>query len=128
MILVAALAGFGNAILAPAISAYYLDITPQENRSRILGLKESSLALGGVMGPLALAAIAPYTIPQGIFWIAAVLVLFSLMTALLLKEPQRRKMEELGLPGEIAIQRTLAAQASLRGIVLRASSTRNARE
>ncbi len=124
MILVAALAGLGNAILAPAISAYYLDITPSENSSRIIGIKESFLALGGVMGPLAVAVIAPYTTPQGIFWIASILGLSSLLLALLLREPQRSSVEAHGIQEEISIRRGLAAQASLRGIVMRAYATR----
>ena len=124
MILVAALAGLGNAILAPAASAYYLDITADEHRSRIIGIKESSLALGGVMGPLAVAAIAPFTTPQGIFWIASILGLLSLLLALFLREPKHSALKILGVQEEISTQRGLAAQASLRGIVMRAYAAR----
>jgi multidrug resistance protein len=124
MILVAALSGLGNAIMAPAVSAYYLDITPGEYRSRIIGLKESSLALGGVMGPLAVALIAPLTTAVGVFWIASVLGLISLLLAFLLQEPQRGVAKALGVQEEISIQRGLAAQASLRGVVMRAYDSR----
>lgn len=124
MILVAALAGLGNAIIAPAVSAFYLDITTSEHRSRIIGIKESSLALGGVMGPLAVAAVAPFTTPLGVFWIASILGLVSLLLALLLREPQRSDVKALGVQEEISIQRSMAAQASLRGIVMRAYAAR----
>lgn len=125
MILVAALAGLGNAIIAPAVSAYYLDITAPEHRSRVIGIKESALALGGVMGPLSVAAIAPFTTPLGVFWIASILGLVSLLLALLLREPQRSEVKSLGVQEEISIQRSLAAQTSLRGIVMRAYAARS---
>jgi MFS family permease len=54
MLLVAAMAGLGSALISPALSSYYLDITDDQYRSRILGIKESSAALGGVLGPLLL--------------------------------------------------------------------------
>ena len=125
MILGAGLAGLGNAIMAPATSAFYLDITADEHRSRVIGVKESSLALGGVMGPLAVTAIAPFTNPQGVFWLAAALGAFSILLCVFtLKEPKHAAVQDLGVQEEISNQRALAAQASLRGIVLRASEAR----
>ena len=126
MIMVAVLAGLGNAISSPAVSAFYLDISIAEHRSRIIGLKESSLALGGVLGPLAVAAIAPFTDPLGIFWIAAVLGLISLLIGFVfLREPSHIKPISLGIQEEISSSRALVAQASLRGIVMRASESRS---
>jgi MFS family permease len=125
MILVAAFAGLGNALIAPAVSAFYLDITARQHRARIIGIKESFLALGGVLGPLAVAAIAPLTTPQGVFWIASILALLGLLLAFFLREPQRIPVHSLGVQEEISIQRSLAAQASLRGIVMRAYDARN---
>jgi MFS family permease len=124
MILVAAISGFGNAILAPAISAFYLDITPDEHHSKIFGIKEASLAFGGVLGPLAVAVVAQFTTPKGIFWIASVLGLFSLIFALLLREPKHKQLDDIGIQEEISIQRTLVAQASLSGIVMQAYAAR----
>jgi MFS family permease len=129
MILVAALAGMGNAIMSPAISAFYLDISAGEHRSRVVGVRESSLALGGVMGPLAVTAIAPFTTPQGIFWIAGAIGLFSLLIGVtLLKEPKHIKIESFGVQEEISMKRGLAAQASLRGIVMQAYAARGTRK
>jgi MFS family permease len=126
MILVAAVSGLGNALVAPATSAYYLDITAKEHRSRVVGLKESFLALGGVLGPLSVAAIAPLTTPQGIFWIASALGLISLLLGVvLLQEPKHGLGESLGMQEEISRRRALAAQASLGGIVLRAYAARS---
>jgi multidrug resistance protein len=126
MILVAAIAGMGNAIMAPAINAFYLDITPGKHRSRIIGVKESSLAMGGVLGPLAVAAISPFTTPQGIFWIAGVLGLLSILVGVVfLREPKHTKDGPLGVQEEISSQRALAAQASMRGIVMQAYKARS---
>ena len=121
----AVMAGLGNAIIAPATSAFYLDITADEHRSRIIGVKESSLALGGVMGPLAVAAVAPFTNPQGVFWIAAGLSAASLVLGILtLREPKRTHLRPVGVQAEVSSQRALAAQATLRGIVMQAAQAR----
>jgi len=126
MIMVAALAGLGSAISSPAISAFYMDISNIEHRSRIIGIKGSSLALGGVFGPLAVAAIAPLTTPQGVFWIAGVLGLFSLLIGLIfLREPRHSEVKSLDVQEEVSARRALAAQASLRGIVMQAFADRS---
>ena len=52
MLLVAAVAGLGSALISPALSSYYLDITDEQYRARILGVKESSASLGGVLGTI----------------------------------------------------------------------------
>jgi MFS family permease len=44
MLLVAAVAGMGSALISPALSSYYLDITDELYQLRILGIKESSAA------------------------------------------------------------------------------------
>ena len=54
MLLVAAVAGLGSALIAPALSSPYLDISDERYRSRILGIIESSAARGGVLGLLLL--------------------------------------------------------------------------
>ncbi len=125
MMIGAALAGLGNALMNPAISAFYLDITAEKHRSRIIGVKESSLALGGVLGPLAVAAVAGWVAPQGVFWLASGLTVVTLILgAIFLRESQPKATPVFGLQAEIASQRALAAQASLRGIVLHASQVR----
>ncbi len=125
MAIFAFVAGFGQALYSPALSAYYLDITAEEHRSRIVGIKESSLALGGVLGPMLIAVLAPRTTPQGIFWIAFGMVLVSLLLGVaLLREPKRLHVGGLGVPEEVSRQRAMAAQASLRGIVMVAESAR----
>ena len=129
MILGAGLAGLGNALIAPAISAFYLDITADEHRSRIIGIKKSSLALGGVMGPLAVTAIAPFSTPQGIFWIAAALGLFSVFIGVITsRNPDIKALRSWGYRQKFPAGEPLSAQASLRGIVIRAYAARMTHE
>jgi MFS family permease len=68
------LAGLGNALFDPALSAYILDIAPAQNRSTIMGLKSMAGSLGSVLGPGLLIIFTPYFLPQGVFGIAAILV------------------------------------------------------
>ena len=125
MMIGAALAGIGNALIAPAANAFYLDIAAEEYRSRVIGVKGSFLSLGGVLGPLAVAAVAGVIPPQQAFWISSGLVMIALILGLIfLQEPQHAKVKSLGAYEQVSNQRSLAAQASLRNIVVTASATR----
>jgi multidrug resistance protein len=127
-LLVAIVAGMGNGLTMPAMSAFYLDITPSERRSSVMGLKESTAALGGVAGPLAVVGVSALTTPQGVFSIAAGLLGAVLLLAfVVLREPQRAPEEVGDVAVESSRRRALSAQASLRGVVLRAQAARAAR-
>ena len=113
------------ALTAPAISAFYLDITARQHRSRVIGFKEASLSLGGVLGPLLVVVATRYTSARGVFLIAGGLMLVSVLLALLfLRSPQRRPVgeEEVALPQDG--RRSQAAEATLRGLVLQATRAR----
>jgi len=83
IVLGAMTAGLGGALIAPAASAFYLDITDRAHQGRIVGLKEAALALGGVLGPLSVIVASKVMGPYGIFTIAAGLVLMSALTPVL---------------------------------------------
>lgn len=128
VLLVAIVAGAGNGLAMPALSAFYLDITAPQHRSRIMGIKGSSAALGGVAGPLAVVAVSAYTAPQGVFMAAALLVVgTSLLAIVLLREPKHAPAETGNVALESSRQRALSAQASLRGIVMQARAARQTR-
>ncbi len=128
-ILVAFVAGLGTALTSPAVSAFYLDITAKQHRSRVVGIKESSAALGGVAGPLAVAAVSSRTTPRGIFIIASVLMLAAAALALVaLRAPRRVAEETENVEWEYSGNRAMAAQTALRGVVLSATNTRAARQ
>ncbi len=125
MLLVCAVAGLGAALISPALSAFYLDITPEQHRSRVVGIKESSLSLGGVAGPLLVVVAAGFTTPKGIFIIAGLIMLFGTLLALAVLRNPRPAAEEMDdAAWEISNKRSLAAQTSLRGIVMRAAMER----
>lgn len=83
VLLGAVIAGLGGALLAPALSAFYIDITQEQHRSRVLGFKESAAALGGVLGPLLVALVNRWTTPQEVFMISAGLMIAAVVLALL---------------------------------------------
>jgi MFS family permease len=128
MLAVALVAGLGGALVSPALSAFYLDITAQQHRARVLGIKESAAALGGVVGPLLIVGVAAIMTPQGVFVSAGVVTLLAAGLALvILKEPRRVAEGKGDISWECSNKRSMAAQASLRGIVLRATTTRETR-
>ena len=123
-------AGLGAALTAPAISAFYLDITARQHRSRVIGIKESSLALGGVLGPLLVVVFSRFATPVAIFLIAGGLILFSVvMAAVFLRAPERRLVAETAVASAAPHirRRSEAATATLRGLVLEATRARGIR-
>ena len=117
LLLTAVLSGLGEALVLPAVSAFVLDMTAEQHRSRAMGIKESAAALGGVLGPLLVVSASAATTPQGVFAIAAVLVVVVAGIALL----DLRVSPLAEVPGAeaqaYALRRALVAQATLRGIV-----------
>jgi multidrug resistance protein len=125
MLLVAAAAGLGSALISPALSSFYLDITDDRYRSRILGIKESSAALGGVLGPLLLVGVSLAMAAQGVFIIAGAVMLASAALALvLLPAPGQVSEQTRDIAWEFSDKRAMAAQSALRGIVMRSTATR----
>jgi len=124
MLATAVLAGIGEALVLPALSAFVLDMTAEQHRSRVMGIKESAAALGGVAGPLLVISATAVTTPQGVFAIAAVLVLVVTgIVALDLKAPCLGQ-ECWDEAREYAARRATVAQATIRGIVTSASTSR----
>jgi multidrug resistance protein len=81
------IAGIGAALASPALSAAYLDITPEAHRSRVMGLKGSAAALGGVAGPLAVAVASGWLGPLGVFATSAGFAAFGAVLAWLALRP-----------------------------------------
>ena len=124
IMVLSAVAGFGIALFNPALSALYLDVTDEKHRSRVQGIKGSALALGGVMGPLLVAIVARFMSAQGIFITAGLVVVGGiLMAVIFLKEPKQTAVSN-DLSTEIIERRSLAAQATLRGLVMNARAVR----
>jgi multidrug resistance protein len=117
LMVISAIAGLGAALIAPAVSAFYLDITKEQHRSRVLGIKESALALGGVAGPSMVVVASALTTAHGVFSVAAVLMLAAALLALiLLREPRHPDDNRAELVGQAA-DKVVAADASSPGVV-----------
>jgi MFS family permease len=82
-------AGLGNALYDPALSAYLLDISPQEHKARVMGIKSTVASLGNVLGPALVVLLVPLIDSEGVFLSAALLVLVVTAIALARLGPGR---------------------------------------
>jgi len=73
------IAGLGNALFDPALSASILDIAPAEHQSRILGIKSTASSLGNILGPALVVLFTPFLEVRGIFLIATGIVCVSII-------------------------------------------------
>jgi len=70
------LAGLGNALFDPALSAHILDITPSEHKARMMGIKSMASSLGSMLGPALLVLFNSQVSPQSVFLNATCLTIF----------------------------------------------------
>lgn len=83
------LAGLGNALYDPALSALVLDISPPEHTASLIGLKGTAGSLGNLLGPGLVVLFTPFVSPQTVFLIAAVLIaLLTIPSGLGLRVPE----------------------------------------
>lgn len=87
LLLVAAiLTGMGSALLLPALGTVYLGATTEQNRSQVMGIRGSAIALGALFGPLAQAIVGRWITPQMTFTIGiALALLMALLASVVLK-------------------------------------------
>lgn len=71
------IAGLGNALFDPALSASILDLAPAAHQARILGIKSTAASLGNILGPALVVLFTPFLEARGIFLAAACTVFFS---------------------------------------------------
>ena len=84
------LAGLGNALYDPALSALVLDITPPEHTASMIALKGTAGSLGNLLGPALVVLLTPFVTPQVVFLIATALVMIlTLASGLALRLPER---------------------------------------
>jgi len=83
------LAGLGNALYDPALSAFILDVTPPEHSAEMMGLKSTAGSLGSLLGPALVVMLTPFVSPQVVFLISTVLViLLTLVAWIALRNPK----------------------------------------
>lgn len=124
LLLSSVISGLGEALVLPAVTAFVMDMTAEQHRSRVMGIKESAAALGGVLGPLLVVSASELTTPQEVFVIAAVLVVVMAGIALLDLRAPCLGEECRDEARQYAMRRALVAQATLRGIVTSAGVSR----
>jgi MFS family permease len=101
-------AGLGNALYDPALTASILDIAPVEHRARSMGLKSSASSIRNILGPALVVLLAPVLPATGIFLAAAGFVAVT-VTAL---EAIRDGHHEVG-PSEAPVDLTTSPTDAL---------------
>ncbi|MDJ0497334.1 MAG: MFS transporter [Acidimicrobiia bacterium] len=121
------IAGLGEALVNPALSAAYLDITPEEHRSRAMGIKTAVGSLGSLLAPALVTIMIRYVPPQGMFFISASLILITaLVVFVALRLPDRTEAAR-DLAWEVSQERVMAAQTALRNVTVSAATARELR-
>ena len=96
-----AIAGLGNSLYDPALSAAILDVTPAERQARMLGIKSTAGSIGNILGPALIVLTTTLLQARLVFLISAGIVLVMMLIALL---------DLSGLQQRRAAQRKQAAQ------------------
>jgi len=97
------IAGLGNALYEPALSASILDIAPVQHQARNLGIKSTAASLGNILGPALVVLFNPYLGARQIFLAATSMVGISLLFLLFVQvQPrslayQRHEIAEKGI-------------------------------
>lgn len=91
------IAGLGNALYDPALSASILDISPAEHRARILGIKSMVGSFGSILGPALVALFNSSMNARGIFLIATGVVFLTIIIILADQAGARFSRKESGL-------------------------------
>ena len=118
------IAGLGEALVNPALSAAYLDITPEEHRSRAMGIKGAVGSLGSLLAPALVVVIVGTVPPQTVFLISAALILATaLLVFMALRLPGRAEAAR-DLTWEVSQERMMAAQTALHNVTLSAATAR----
>jgi DHA1 family multidrug resistance protein-like MFS transporter len=90
------IAGMGNALFDPALTASILDISPEEHRARILGIKYATGSIGNVLGPALVVLLTSAVSTAGIFLIALGTVVLAILAASTIKTGLRPSMATSG--------------------------------
>lgn len=121
------IAGLGEALLNPALNAAYLDITPEEHRSRAMGIKGAIGSLGSLLAPALVMVVIRFVPPQSVFLISAALILSTaLLVFIALRLPSRADADR-DMAWAVSQERTIAAQSALHNVAVSAVTARKLR-
>ena len=122
------IAGLGEALVNPALSAAYLDITPEEHRSRAMGIKTAVGSLGSLLAPALAIVIIRYVPGQSVFAISAALILLTALVVFIALQLPERTEAGRDLAWEASQERVMAAQTALSNLTASAATARKLRE
>lgn len=120
-------AGVGEALVNPALSAAYLDITAEEHRSRAMGIKTAVTALGSLLAPALAIAVSRVVAQQEVFAISALLIVSTAVVVLIALRLPRQAETSRDLAWEASQKRLMAAQSALHSVVASAETARTLR-
>ncbi len=118
------IAGLGEALLNPALSAAYLDITPEEHRSRAMGIKGAVGSLGSLLAPALVMIVVGTISPQTVFLISAALILATALLVFIALRLPGRAAAARDLTWEVSKERIMAAQTALHSVTVSAATAR----
>ncbi len=76
------IAGLGNALYDPALSASILDVAPAEHRAAVMGFKSTASSMGSILGPALMVLFASVLSAESIFFGAAIIVGLTILLVL----------------------------------------------
>ena len=120
-------AGLGEALVNPALSAAYLEITPKEHRARAMGIKGAIGSLGSLLAPALVVIVVGTISPQTVFLISAALILATALLVFIALRLPGRTAAARDLTWEVSQERILAAQTALHNVALSAATARKLR-
>jgi MFS family permease len=121
------IAGFGEALVNPALSAAYLDITPEEHRSRAIGIKTAIGSVGSLLAPALLTVVIRHLAPRGVFFVAGALIMLTALLVLTALRLPARAEAARDPAWEASQERVIAAQTALRNLTVSAATARELR-
>jgi MFS family permease len=99
--LVSAIGGIGSALATSATSAYILDISDENHRSRIQGIRGSFMALGEAIGPLLAVFISNQITPKSMFMVSAIIgIAVAFMVMIILRARRQTDAAKSSQPSE----------------------------
>jgi MFS family permease len=121
-------AGIGEALANPALTAAHLDITPEEHRSRVMGIKTAIGSLGSLLAPALVAILIRYLPPEGVFSISAALILLTALVVFIALRLPGRTEGARDLAWGASQERVMAAQSVLHNVTVSAATARKLRD
>jgi MFS family permease len=89
-----AVAGLGNALFDPALTASILDISPSGQRARLLGFKAAAASSGSILGPALVVLVTSSVSTGSIFLISVGVVVLAIAAAAGLRLGARPMVEQ----------------------------------